>query len=273
MAKNQSVLTNLSQVEKKLLETGAKFLRLTTLEGSVIVPFNQMGKPWKPRYNEIVRKIPTLPDGVYIFQAQDTLSPGAYSHKIVYGKGNFEPLTEAPSQAVQVKSETPLLSVETAVENVRKSSEALAENSYLKKEVEALKAEIERLKTELQAVEYLEDEEETEEEENPGMNWLKETIPALLPLADRYFDLEEKKLNFQREKHLSKNGTGTQGKGKPKLPPIGSPQFNEMVEEISGLSDKDFEIVMKKLQTQAPAHYRAILPLVWEEEENQSTLR
>ena len=268
MVKDPSVLTDISKVDSKIQATGCKFLRLTTLEGSPVVNFNPMGKPWKPRLQEISRKMPSLPDGIYIFQCQDSLSPGAFSHKFYFGKGSFQPLSELPVKTQPVNNNESLLSVKEALDNVKLSSEAIAENSYLKKEVQALREENATLKAKVQALEYLEEEEEElEEEPNPGISWIQETIPALLPLADRFFDLEEKKLALQEKKLNFRSEKKAQ---KEKLPPIGSPQFNEMVEEISNLSDKDFDTVMRKLQAQAPEHFQAILPLVWGEEEEGS---
>lgn len=272
---NESVLTDLNKVEKKILSLGCKFLRLQTLDGSPVVSFNMVGKPWKPKFTEIVRRMPTLPDGIYNFQCQDNISKGAFSHSVLYGKGKFEPLSENPpvKQLAEIRSESPLLSVESAMENVKASANALAENSFLKQENERLKKDLADCNTKLEALKYLEEEEEETEEPSAGLSWLKETVPALLPLADRFFEMEEKKLALQEKKFLHEKGYEIPGVQKRKetnaLPPIGSPDFARLVEEITNLPDEKFDFVMKQLQTQSPAHYNAILPLVWEEEETQ----
>jgi len=76
-------------------------------------------------------------------------------------------------------------------------------------QISQLTSEVNRLKLELNNANTLLEEYE-EEEENRGLNdttttgslmeYLKEVVPSILPMADRYFDLEEKKLNLQQSK-------------------------------------------------------------------------
>jgi hypothetical protein len=263
-----SVHKSLSQIGKRLREISPKFLRVTSLDGRVILPFNPIGKNPLTRLTDAEKKLPSLPDGVYIFQAQDSLSPGAFSHRLLFGKGKYDETQELTISEPPAKSQAlPMLSVENALKNVQDSAKATAENEYLKKENEELKRKNEELSEKLKALEYLQTEEEEdgmeEEPEGPELTkWLNNTLPTLLPLADRYFDLEEKKLELQKSRLIS-----SPPKKRAGLPPINSPEYHTLVEEISSLEDAQFFEVMNKIKAQSPAHYNAILPLVWEEEE------
>jgi len=137
-------------------------------------------------------------DGIYyILMATSIVNqkkPDRYP--IIKGKFNNKMLNDNAQQApiiVQSPSQD-VLSWEAALNYQNKISE--------------LTSEVNRLKLELNNANTLLEEYE-EEEESRGlsdtsttgslMEYLKEIVPSILPMADRYFDIEEKKLNVRQQ--------------------------------------------------------------------------
>jgi len=144
-------------------------------------------------------------DGIYyILMATSIVNqkkPDRYP--IIKGKFNQSMLNDNGQNApIIVQSPTQeVLSWEAALSYQNKISE--------------LTSEVHRLKLELNNANTLLEEYEEEEEEKKGlsdttttgslMEYLKEIVPSILPMADRYFDIEEKKLNLQRQRHTPKD--------------------------------------------------------------------
>jgi hypothetical protein len=279
------------EIEEIIAEQKYKYCRLTDLAGEVLVPYNSIKKPLKGKLEEIKTRIKRLPPGVYCIMCNVTYGTHAKADKYYLGIGKYDPtaLNDAPvliekKETLRERNTSPdkLLSIEQALDNMRELAELKAENARLKAENENLKAEILQLEED-----YEDGEEDSLGETTNGLaSMFKDLLPVVEPLADRYFKLEEQKLNFQQAKFLSqngyelpnfkkKNGATQQVNGAPKkekqLPEAGTPEFENFIAELCNLSDSDFENAMKQLEENTPQeYYSAICERVYDESEEGS---
>jgi hypothetical protein len=208
---------------------------------------------------------------------KDNFGPNFYGTKIHYQKGSGPIEISEPMNDKKNGTEA-LLSVEQAVKNVKESAEATAENAFLKKENEDLRKKLSEMESRMKALELSSEEDEDglddDQPDSGPLSWLKETVPAVLPALDRYFDLEEKKLNLQQAKFMHENGYELPGmkrasvpqkKKAKQLPEIEGEGWEDFVNYFISLPDEEYHSRMQWLRQNAPDHYEALLPLVEEE--------
>jgi hypothetical protein len=230
------------------------------------------------------KKLKALPDGIYKFEVKDNFGPQFYttSFYLQKGKGTLQEIEETMTQ--KNGSSEAMLSISEAVQNVKEASKATAENEFLKKENEALKAKLAEMDSQIKALQQASAEDQNgmdEEETSAPLDWLKETVPAVLPALDRYFDLKEKELNFKQAKFLHESGYEVPGlpqrKGFPakkkasQLPEIEGEGWEEFVNYFLNLPDEEYNSRMNWLATNAPQHHEALLPYVEEEEVSEES--
>lgn len=148
---------------------------------------------------ETITTINSVPDQVFkIYFAKGTGKGAGAEYCYYLVKTNAPTMGEKPGQMTVVN---------TPFEPARSMSEALKdanELATLRAECKRLNEEIERLRRELAAIEEdKEEEKELKEASAAGTNvdkiagFMKEILPQFMPLADRYFEIADKKLALQ----------------------------------------------------------------------------
>lgn len=199
----------LEQIKKLATEQGYKFCQLTGMDGAEFVPWNPSNYSggFAKRFEDIQKRLksPTVPDGLYIIkckvQQKTSITPDSFTvqkgdldseqvTKIIVEQANPETLSESQMTITEV--------IELRVSNQLTT----AENERLKTENEELKEKVATLEADLEEA----DEDTLSQGPNHIAEYLKELGPTFVPIADRYFDLEERKLELETIKELKKQG-------------------------------------------------------------------
>ena len=150
-----------------------------------------------------------------------------------------------------------LLSLDTAVKNITESANLKAENEVLKQRVKELEIKNAELLAEL------DEEPENLEEQNapaPFANWIQTILPTLSPLADEYFKLQNRKIQLEEAKVMTKykppfkrNTPTPKQPEKMNLPNIQSPEeLENFYNYLDSLNDDKFNEVLNTLEHNAP---------------------
>lgn len=297
MAKQNEIYKKWPELEAAIRYTDPKHVKLTDQEGDTIVPFNTNVNKISLTDNikKIQKKLATGADGVYIIIAQPHMGKNVKRYQFLFGKGAYSLSENIPSPTPPTARERneSALSVDKALENVEKSARSASEAEYLKrenvkleKEITELKeklsdkeAEIKSLESKVKDLQDANDElneslEEEDEEENKAPWWmsgLQELAPQITPVLDRFFDIQEKKLKLEETKFLSQNGQNIHGAKRSipvnngsrtqrrAFPRPGEPEWDQVVNDLSQLSDGELEASLEKIQANVDARiYNAL---------------
>lgn len=200
----------LEQIKKLSIEQGYKFCQLVGMSGEEFVPWNPSNYSggFAKRFEDIQKRLksPTVPDGLYIIKCKvhqkTTVTPDSFTVQ----KGDVTP--EQATKIIVEHSSPEMLSESqmgvTEVIELRVSSQLMShENERLKAEVAELQEKVTALEADLE-----EADDDTLSQRGPGhiAEYLKELGPTLIPIADRYFDLEQSKLELETIKELKNQG-------------------------------------------------------------------
>lgn len=200
----------LSQLKGIARDQGYKLAALETPDGNRIASFNQLkvkvDKHLDTLFNRL--KADVNPDGVYnillAHSISKTKTPDRYA--ITKGKVNQDTLSEAerrmPLTPVIIEKQPNVLSWDKALE----MQQTIANQQS---EIAQLKMTVQMLETQLQEEELEEGEAQGQMQQNDLFSFLKEAVPSVIAAADRYFDLEEKKLGIAEQRKLNGKTNGT----------------------------------------------------------------
>jgi len=288
----------LPELEKIIKEQKYRFCSLLNLEGETVVPFNTIKGQHTitSKLKEINTRVKRLPAGVYCMLCKDVYGSGIAGDKYYVGIGKYDPNSLGEISTIQDKktyyekspvktSSEKLLSIEQAMDNLRELSDVKSENARLKAENERLKEENAELLEEL--------EEEPEEEESSlsdgftGIaNTFKEMLPALEPLAEKFFSIKEKELSLKQAKFMAENGYEIPGMKKAvngarkvkeqvqeqpeEVPEIGGNGWAQYINVLCNMEEAQFNQHLEQLKQHAPETYEAVCKEVYTEEEEET---
>lgn len=189
----------LKEYSKKEIEDLAKEYKLVAVfdtNDKRIKGYNNYQKPIKEHLAECFKRLssPAVADGYYYFCFTTTPAHTKEPDKYLYLKGQANPqaLSEMNNQPTQSKND--LISVQSALNYITEIANLKVQVSTLEMEVKRLKEENAELAAEL---ETSEEEGLSQEKPSDTLTYLKESAPAFLAIAERYFNIEEKKLDHQ----------------------------------------------------------------------------
>ena len=193
---------SIQELKKISQEQGYKICSLENAQGEKIQPFNVPTKTTLVKHLDTITnrlKTDLYPDGLYYIVLNTYVANSKNSKKFPIVKGILNP-EELKEQSKPV----------TTI--IQQSHEVLTWDSAMKlhQELVELKSEVKRLEYEnnllQQQLEELETESESLEDAPAGnsiLSYLKETIPSLMPIVDKHFELQERRLLLEELK-LSK---------------------------------------------------------------------
>jgi hypothetical protein len=274
---------------KKLTDTGYQHFTLETSEGKKVVPFNPEKKNSQKKLDEIKKRLTMLPDGLYQLKANWNYGGSGSPDTFLIKKGNAPIDTAQPiQQVVQLRENNRtvenVLSYEVALQNIQTIAQ-------LEAQVRELTKENTRLNLELEEIEKAENEAPLSEGglSSSVTSWLKEITPILLPLADRYFDTENRKLQVkerdqyfqygQKKKAQIVNGhvprtrrTSPEQHTETNYPNLeNAEEVNNFFDALEKLEDAQFEEACKTISEEHPELYKLVL-VEFEEQEEGTTL-
>lgn len=261
---------SITQLKKLSKEQGYKMAALENSEGKRLQTFNTINVKIDTQLQTISNRLSSeiYPDGIYtvllcrsIHNRQD---PDRY--QIVKGVLKKE----------EIKVETPIVLEQKAAEVLtwEGALKMQQEISNLKSEVQTLKFENNLLQSELDNIEenegLAEGEQKTADLKSGAQTFLSETVPQFLPLLDRFFDMEEKKLNL-RQMEIQSKRRPQQAQRKPIV--IGSQDHLNIIEHYYNKNDNDkLSAELDKLEKNCPDIYLQVckkLNIDIEEEEEE----
>ena len=267
---------------KKLIDTGYQHISLSNGEGKKIISFNPQKKDFQKKIDEIKKRFAVLPDGLYQLLLNWNYGGAGSPDTFLIKKGNqpIESIQPAIITKPQVlKESNNVLSYDQALENISTIANLQAINRELTNENIRLNKELDSLESELK--EY----ENKPLSEGSGMDsqvgsWLKEIAPMLTPIADRYFDTENRRLSIQerdqyfkfgkqkpRVKQRSQAPPPPQAKNYPD--PNDPDQLNKFFDELESLDENEFLQAMQIIKNENPALYE-ITEREFTNEENEN---
>jgi len=224
--------------ELKTLSTqqGYKLAALENSKGERVQPFNKITVSLTKQFDTITNRLKSdlFDDGLYYVLLSQSISKSknADRYPIVKGKLTADDLKEHtnPVNIIHTKPAQEVLTYEAALNYQQTISD-------LKNEISLLKLERTNLMEQLQ--EALDENELSEDNKGTGENmmqtFLKEAMPSVMPVLDRYFDLEEKKLNLLElragKKPAQRTTNFTRPQQEKRIPIVtGSQQHLELIE-------------------------------------------
>ena len=285
----------LPEIKKIIAEQKYKFCSLFDMDGNTLCTYNSIKKgvpapkSLQNKLEEIETRCKRLAPGVYVLVCKAVYGSNSIGDKFYLGVGQFDPtiLNDAPTfretkktmaEPETKKEKMNLLSVEKAMDHLEEIANLKAENA-------SLRAENKRLQDELDSIEEDQGMDEGESK-NDLAAMFKDLIPTISPLADKYFELQEKKMGLEQAKFLHESGyiipgakrsTQTNGsqvkmqnKSHKEIPQPGAEGWEEFINYLLNLDENNFETVMQQLEANQPEIYEAACAEVYEEGEEGS---
>ena len=246
---------SITQLKKLSKEQGYKFAACENSQGKRLQSFNTMNVKIDTQLQSISNRLNSeiYEDAIYTILLCRTINTRTDPDRYQVVKG------------VLKKEEIP---INTPIVLEQKAAEVLTwegalkmqqEISNLKSEVQTLKFENNLLQSELDNIEenegLAEGEQKTADLKSGAQTFLSETIPQFLPLLDRFFDMEEKKLNL-RKLEIEKKQT-KQAQRKPII--IGSQDHLNIIEHYYNKNDEEkLAAELDKLEMKFPDIYMQV---------------
>jgi hypothetical protein len=274
---------NWTQLKNLVKEQSYKMAALQNQQGERIVPFNAYKKNTTnldAQFNLFQTRLKNEmnPDGVYFVLLAHSINHAkdAHPYAIVKGKVKPEDLAEAEKKALPLTQAVTIvqpgenvLSWEKAVEMNKTIADQAAKIAQLEFEIKALN----------QSIADYESEEGLSEPEpvSNTVTFFKEALPSLSAMADRFFNLEEKKLDLKvlelQNKGSSKsNGHAAKDTSGAKRKPIvpGTQDHLNLIEHYFNTDqDEKRDAELDKLQAVNPKLYQDVLKTLELEEEEE----
>lgn len=262
-----------------------KFLKIEDLNGRVICSWNQPAKKISEHYKECLKRINSaiISEGFYNVYCCNSLKNQKNADTFIIQKG--EPAQEQSANL----SEHLKMNLPGNKNDLISVSQALAyitEIANLKVTVGTQEAEIKRLKDEITVLEAELSELDRENLSGEGLkeggatndivSYLKESAPALMGLADRFFSHQDKKLELERLKLEKQNKPKLVKKiivNKKPMYETGSPEHIEHIKNLAeNGTEEQLNNELDKLEMYNPELCRNLceqLNLIEDENDNQ----
>lgn len=187
---------SIEEIKREIQEQGFQHAGLFNQNNESIISYNGKGTPLKTKIAEIEKRLKSrsLPDGIYVIQAKNSLGTREKPATFYITKGNISNQKDQGTVIVQVPST--LSDGERSVISYERALELQTEVASLKLQIQALEKENEDLKEQL-------DEYEDEGLSDPAPTMLdsfKDLLPSIAPLVDKYFDQRDKQLMLMSRK-------------------------------------------------------------------------
>lgn len=243
--------TILKEYDQKKLEDLCKeykYLSIYDVNNKKIQPYNQQGVPIKEHFKICIKRLNSeaVPEGYYYFCFANSLRQSNSPDKFIYRKGNVSADALSDNQKFifpNGSNKNDLLSVQSALAYITQIAELKTENNRLTMENKQLLDENTVLKAELAEADRSADAEEEGVGEGDGSladvkSFLNDQSPTIINFMDRYFELQEKKLNLQEKIHVNGSGKAQHKRNIKKIEP-GSAEHLNLIRTLYKNNDDD----------------------------------
>lgn len=179
-------------------EQGYKLAALEDSQGKRIQPFNKPTIKIEKQFSTIQNRLKNnlFPEGVYYVLLAHNINRAKEPDRYTIAKGRVknEAQIQTPNLSERKESAPAVLTYDSALKMQKEIAELQSEKRTLMNEKASLEARIRVLEEELS---------QPLEEQTSGIKtFIEEGMPSVMPIIDRYFDVQEKKLALE-EKRLS----------------------------------------------------------------------
>ena len=227
----------ITELKSLCSEQGYKLAALEDAHGKRLQPFNNPKISLSKQFLTIQNRLKSslLSEGIYFICCAQNINRAGDPDRYPIAKGK---VTADTIKETIIHKDTPsVLTYEKALEMQNTIAELKNENKTLKDKVTSQETIITELNAELEGME------EGEEVEDGMTRFTKDGLPQLLPLLDRFFDLEDKKVSLkEKELELKSNGSEqreTRNKGKDSRSRTVAPGSKEHLMLIQTLFDDE----------------------------------
>lgn len=245
------------QIEQVIQDGQFKYLKLTGSDGKEYGGWNATPQALKKKISSVREHVSKLPPGQYFLHFR--ISPGKTEWKYILNRGGENTGGLSASPVIITQPVTELEKFQT-LEEWKRQEQRIKD---LEKQVEIMQLE-NQYKAQLSE----------KPQETPVQGFAEKILPTFLPLVDRYFDLEEKKLQStqKQQTHTRTMVPGSTVKRNPFRPaPVpGSELWPKYLEYIDQLNDTAFTRELVYLKHNQPDVYSAVLDEDTETEETDS---
>ena len=221
---------SITQLKKLAKEQGYKLAALEDSTGKRIQSFNKLTTKIEPQLNTILNRLKSeiYEDGIYNVLLSRTINNCQEPDKYQVVKGTLKPAI------IPVISEqpTPKAAEVLTWEGALKMQQEIAD---LKGQVQQLKFENNLLQSELDNIDESDlgegtDQSNPTELKSGTQTFLSETLPSLLPILDKYFEQEDKKLDLKKLELAAKARKASRPQPVRKPIEIGSQEHLKIIE-------------------------------------------
>lgn len=269
----------IADLKRLAKEQDYKMAALEGPHGDRILNFNQIKKKIETQLDLIPTRLKAEinPDGVYFVLMAHNIQGSKSPHRYPIVKGNVKPeeLAEIekksiPLSPVEIINNTPqVLTWAQALEYQQTIADLKAQVNKYEFENNELHKQIAELEADL-------DEQETLEEEsqpNNTLTFLKEALPSLTPILDRYFETENRKLDLEELKLKGGGKSSTAGtkRGTERKDIVPGSQEHLSVIEYYYNKEMDAEMnrELDKLERANPETYLSVIQKLGLEEQGE----
>ena len=258
----------LDQIQKNIKDQSYKYVCLVTDNGKVIVPYNKASdtKGALGKFAEIRKRFNVLEDGVYYVECKNSfnlkITPDSYP--VLKGNATLEESRPAaPAREAAPLSDGKVMSYQEALKLTQENARLTSELTAAKKELSELEKDYDELEADYNELEK----KPTMGEQAPGavQNWVQTTIPQLIPITDRFFELQERKLALEEKKiqmgiiEPKKGLKPSNGNGNGRsIPQPGTQEFEQYMDQLEKLSDEHFVKECEYLAKHHPKVYETV---------------
>lgn len=215
------------ELKKIAVEQSYKCAALEDSQGTRIFPYNNYKTKLDKQFQLIQGRLNSdiIPEGIYYvtmaININRTRQPDRYP--IVKGDAIPEAIIQAPLLNENKKAEPSVLSYASALQMQKRISDLENEKIRLEALNENLRAQIAELEKELEAP--------LEEKESSVKTFINEGLPSVMPILDKWFMLEEKKLAV-KEKELENKPANAKKRVIRRELPAGSKEHLLLIETL-----------------------------------------
>lgn len=194
------ILKEYSLEQIKSLAKNYLHCKIEDVNGRSVTSWNSIKMPIDKHLKECINRFTgeTVEDGYYYFLMSRAARYNKDADKYLVKKGN--PTTEPAHHQETHTSKNDLLSVTSALNYITQIAELKTENNRLILELQHAKDENAVLSAELEEYEREEADGLNDNKASDTVSYLKETAPTFLAAMDKYFELQDRKLNLEEKK-------------------------------------------------------------------------
>lgn len=213
----------LPEIRRIAKEQGYRFAALENAQGNRLVAYNTPTGKIDRKFDEIQKRLGSevLPDGVYYVCLCTVHSRQSQADKLPVIKGNAKTTMNEHGMVIHQPTATPVkeipevLTYQGALQLQAQISKLESEatfatfiNSQLQEKIDELEEELDEIKAKLQTYENPDGSPKKSPLAEAGdmlSTTLKDIVPQALPLFDRYFDIQEKRIAAGIDRHVYKD--------------------------------------------------------------------